>query len=210
MVGIAVVVITHNEEQNIERCLNSVQGVADEIIVVDSGSTDRTEEICKSFNAHFEFRKWDGYAGQKNYANSLVRCEYILSLDADEVLSKELKASILDRKAALKGVYGFHRLTNYCGNWVRHSGWYPDTKWRLFPKGIANWEGDFVHEELVFTDSPQKHLLEGDLLHYSYVNAIDHRKRADKYSALTAKKLFQEGKSASPLKPYLSGLGRWL
>lgn len=210
MSGISAVIITHNEERNIRRCLESVQGVVDEIIVVDSGSTDRTKEVCEEFNAKFVFRQWDGYSGQKNFANSLANNSYILSLDADEALSDDLKSSILSVKQELSGIYGFHRLTNYCGNWVKHSGWYPDTKWRLFPARIAKWEGDYVHEELKFNENAAKHLLKGDLLHYSYNSLIDHRKRADKYSALTARKMYAKGKSAGFLKPYLSAFGRWV
>lgn len=210
MTEISAVIITKNEECNIERCLKSIQGLVEELIVVDSGSTDRTEEICLSYGARFEYLEWQGYSAQKNYANSLARKAFILSLDADEEISVELKASILAVKKELSGVYGFHRLTNYCGSWIHHSGWYPDTKWRLFPANIAEWEGDFVHEDLQFKGDPPFQLLHGDLLHYSYNSSWEHRKRADKYSALTAKKLFAQGKNASMLKPYLSGLGRWI
>jgi len=154
--------------------------------------------------------EWKGYAAQKNHANQLATKPYILSLDADEVVSAELATSIKNVKHELTGIYGFHRLTNYCGHWVKHSGWYPDTKWRLFPRDSAEWVGDFVHEELSFSGKPKKTLLQGDLLHYSYINTAEHRARADKYSALTAKKMFDQGKSASFMKPKLSAVGRWV
>ena len=210
MTQITAVIITLNEERNIGRCLNSLKDVVDEIIVVDSGSVDRTEEICAKHGVRFVYSEWAGYAAQKNVANGLASHPYILSMDADEELSIELRDSIIAMKTALSGVYGFHRLTNYCGHWVRHGGWYPDTKWRLFPKETAVWEGDFVHEELNFKGKPEKTLLKGDLLHYSYSDTGEHRARADKYSALTAKKLFNAGKKASWLKPSSSAVGRWI
>lgn len=210
MAEISAVIITLNEERNIKRCVESLQSVVEEVIVLDSGSNDRTKSICEELGVKFQEMSWKGYAAQKNYANSLASKEYVLSIDADEVLSSELKEAILEVKAGLSGIYGFHRLTNYCGHWVKHSGWYPDTKWRLFPKDSAKWTGDFVHEELEFVGSPKRTLLKGDLHHYSYSNTGEHRLRADKYSALTAKKMFERGKSASPIKPLLSAAGRWL
>ena len=208
---LSVTIITLNEERNIERCLKSLAGVADEIIVLDSFSSDRTEEICEQYDVIFEKRKWEGYSASKNYLNQLASHEYILSLDADESLSEELKNSILKEKNnGFSGVYSVNRLTNYCGTWIKYSGWYPDIKTRIFPKSISQWVGAYVHEELEVDGNPTPQLLIGDLFHYSYYSFIDHKERADKYSRLTAQKMNAKGKKASALKPYLSAFVRFV
>lgn len=208
---ITATIITFNEERNIERCIRSVDGLADEVIVLDSLSTDRTEEICKSLGVRFESRAWEGYSESKNYLNSLVTTDYILSLDADEALDPSLRAEVLKVKTdSNPQIYSVNRLTNYCGRWIKHSGWYPDIKARLFPKEGSYWNGAIVHEELIFPEDLKIIQLDGHLEHYSYYSFEDHRARADKYSSLTAQKMHQAGKSASILKPYLSALGRFV
>lgn len=208
---ISATIITLNEERNIERCIRSLQDSVDEIIVLDAFSTDRTEEICRALNVRFEQRTWDGYAASKNYLNSLAQYDYILSIDADEALDDKLKRSIAAIKAEKNPqVYSLNRLTNYCGKWIRHSGWYPDVKPRLFPKEGSRWDGEYVHEELIVSDDLKIVQLEGHLEHYSYYSFTDHKARADRYSALTAKKLYAKGKKASAFKPYLSAIGRFV
>lgn len=208
---ITATIITFNEERNIERCIRSVDGVADEVIVLDSLSTDRTEEICRSLGVRFEARAWEGYSASKNHLNSLVSTDYILSLDADEALDTTLKQEILKLKSIDKPqIYSVNRLTNYCGKWIKHSGWYPDIKPRLFPKEGSYWNGAIVHEELIFPEGLNIIQLGGHLEHYSYYSFEDHRARADKYSSLTAQKMHAAGKKASFLKPYLSALGRFV
>lgn len=208
---LSAVIITYNEAKNIERCILSLLNVADEIVIVDSFSTDETPVICKRYPVKFYQTEWQGYAATKNYANSLTENEYILSIDADEAPDEVLQRSIsLAKQNGLSGAYAVNRLTNYCGKWIRHSGWYPDVKTRLFNKMNASWEGEFVHEELRFTAPiPRVVPLEGHLLHYSYYDFEEHRKRADKYSILTAQKLHHQSVFVSPIKPYLSGLGRF-
>lgn len=192
------------------RCLASVQRIADEIIVLDAFSTDKTREICTEFNVRFEQRAWAGYAATKNYLNTLATGDYILSLDADEALSPELEQEILDEKAAgFQGTYSVNRLTNYCGKWIRHSGWFPDIKPRLFPKKGSWWDGEYVHEVLVHPPSKEQ-VFSGVLEHYSYYSYLDHRQRADRYSRLTAQKFFHAGKKAGILKPWLSAIGRFI
>lgn len=211
MTKLSATIITLNEERNIERCILSLQGVADEIIVLDSFSTDKTEEICRQYKVRFEQRAWAGYSQSKNYVNSLASHDYIFSIDADEALSEALKASILAAKEkGLTGVYSLNRLTNYLGTWIKHSGWYPDVKTRIFPKATSKWVGEYVHEELEIEGNPEPKLLTGDLHHYSYYSFEDHRSRADKYSRLTAQKMNAKGKRASILKPYLSALVRFV
>ena len=169
---ISAVIITQDEERNIARCLQSLEGVADEIVVVDSGSTDRTQAICEEFGTQasigtqasrlqnnspsptliFQFHPWEGYDRQKNYANSLASHPWILSIDADEALSPTLRESILKVKEKLSDadsstVFDVNRLNNYCGHWIHHSGWYPDRKTRLFHRDTMVWDGT-VHEEL--------------------------------------------------------------
>lgn len=211
MTTISAVIITYNEERNIERLLLSIKDVVDEIIVVDSFSTDQTKIICAAYPVKFIEHKWEGYANTKNFANSLVQSEYILSLDADEALSEELKQSILNEKSkGLEGVYEFNRLTNYCGKWIKHGGWYPDKKIRIFPKNKVKWQGDFVHETLFITDDLKVNFLKGDLLHYSYYNENEHYERIKKYAQLSAQELYNNQKKYSSIKGYLSALSKFI
>ena len=204
MEKLSIVIITFNEEKNIKACLDAVVGLSDDIVVVDSFSTDKTQSICETYsNVNFVQHKWQGYAKTKNYANSFVKHPFLLSLDADEVLSEELKNSI-ESIDTFKGVYEFNRLTNYCGSWVHHCGWYPDKKIRIFPKQGSIWEGDFVHETLVTPYNLPVIFLQGDLLHYSYHSLKDHYNQIEKYSTLHAEKMIHLGKKANFLKQYIS------
>lgn len=208
---LSAVIITFNEERNIERCIRALQSVADEIIVLDSYSTDRTIDICKSIGVRVEQKEWLGYSASKNYLNSLASHSYIFSVDADEVVDSELAKSILaEKESGFDSVYSINRMTNYMGTWIKHSGWYPDVKIRIFPKQGSEWKGEFVHEELHFPANLPIKNLKGHLEHYSYYSYTDHRARADKYSALTAQKQHSEGKKASLFKPYLSAMGRFI
>lgn len=197
MPKITAVIITLNEERNIDRCLRSVAPVADEIIVVDSGSTDSTSDICRRYHATFVYREWQGYAAAKNYGNTLASHDYILSIDADEALSDELAASVLNRKERLEGRYSFNRLTSYCGRWIYHCGWYPDEKVRLFDRRTTRWEGGYVHETLVSEEHEPVARLAGDLYHYSFGSIDDHVRKIHTYSTLAAQKLYAEGRRSS-------------
>lgn len=206
---ISAVIITFNEERNIERCLRSLEGVVDEIIVVDSFSTDNTAAICKSFNAIFYERKWDDFSTTKNFGNEKAINDWVLSLDADEALSEELKSSILEiKRMSLEGCYSFNRLTNYCGHWIRHSGWYPDTKKRLFNRKACMWQGT-VHETLACTNE-KNFFLKGDILHYSYYSIKDHLKQTERYSTTAAQQLFDAGKRANILKIVVSPVFKFI
>lgn len=210
--GISVLIITLNEERNIGRAIESVLSFADEIIIVDAESTDQTKDIAESYEkVQFVVRKWEGYSKTKNFLHSLANYSYLFSLDADEAPDLEMQEAILsEKKKGLENVYSVNRLTNYCGKWIRHSGWYPDIKKRLFPNGSAKWDGAIVHEELVFDQEYTHQLLKGHLQHYSYYSYKEHRNRADKYSLLTAQKFHKKGKKAGFCKPYFSGLVRFL
>ena len=202
---ITAVIITHNEERNIGRCIKSLQGVADEIVVVDSGSTDNTESICREAGAVFEYHEWEGFAEQKNYANSLATKEWILSIDADEALSEELRKSIMDcksREGNTTVVYSFNRMTNYCGHWIRHCGWYPDWCCRMWFKGAAHWEG-VVHEELRFEGEVQHRRLSGDMQHYSYYTVAEHATRLARYATLSAEKYHESGRRCGKASIFL-------
>jgi glycosyltransferase involved in cell wall biosynthesis len=204
---LSAVIITFNEEKNIKRCIEGLLDIADEIIVVDSFSFDKTKSICQSFKeVTFVEHKWEGYSRQKNFANSQAQYDYIFSVDADEVPSEELKAAITKEKLhGFNGNYSMNRLTNYCGAWVKHGGWYPDRKIRIFPKNNTQWEGDFVHETLKTDASlPNKHL-NGDLLHYSYHSVEEHIERIEKYSTLHAQQMKLDGKKPNDMKLLFGG-----
>lgn len=208
---LSAVIITLNEERNIGRCINALLDVADEIIVLDAFSTDKTVAICLELGAKVEQREWKGYSDAKNYVNDLTSFDYIFSVDADEVVDAELKNNILvEKEKGFNGTYNVNRLTNYLGTWIKHSGWYPDIKTRIFPKHGSKWQGEFVHETLKLSDRNGTKLLSGHLEHFSYYSLADHRERADKYSILTARKQFSAGKRATIVKPYLSAIGRFL
>ncbi len=188
---ISGVIITYNEARNIARCLQSLQVVCDEILVLDSYSTDSTAQICHSFGVRFEQNTFEGHIQQKNEALQRASHPWVLSLDADEALSPELHASILalKKESPQKGGFTFNRLTNYCGKWIHHSGWYPDTKLRLVTKADAQWGGINPHDRLLPSKELQLQHLKGDLLHYSYYTKADHFKQIAYFSAIAAKEL---------------------
>jgi glycosyltransferase involved in cell wall biosynthesis len=200
MTNISAVIITRNEEENIRHCLESVVQVADEIIVIDSHSTDNTVNICREYPVNIFQLDWQGYAYAKNFGIGKTSNDYILSIDADELLSEPLIHSIQTVKRQLEGAYSFNRLSNYCGQWIHHCGWYPDRKIRLFSRSNARWYGDFVHEKLQFNDPVEVINLKGDLLHYSFRSLSDHIQRVDQYSQLAAEELVQVQKRLIILK----------
>ncbi len=193
---LSAVIITYNEARNIKRCIASLQGLADEIVVVDNYSTDATPSICKGLGVQFHQREWKGYSKQKNYGNGLATHDWILSLDADEAVSEELKKSILKEKEKAEGYnFSFNILGNYCGTWIYHCGWYPGTKMRMFNKNVDDWQGE-IHEKLTVDPKTVKKL-KGDLLHYTYHSVSDHVQGENTYSDLGAQDRFAKGKKAS-------------
>lgn len=194
MTAISAVIITYNEEKKIKRCLESVAAVADEILIIDSFSSDRTTAICQEFGCRVVQRPWGGYARTKNYGNQIAQHDFIFSIDADEVLSPRLISSLLAQKPSLHGAYSMNRLTNYCGKWIYHCGWYPDPKIRLFNRQDAHWVGEYVHEYLQFKQPVQTTHLAGDLWHYSFNSFQDHLQRVNQYSELAAQELVAFGK----------------
>jgi glycosyltransferase involved in cell wall biosynthesis len=201
LIQLTVAIITYNEENNIGRCISSVLPIADEVLVVDSFSTDKTEEIAKSMGARFIAHPFAGHIEQKNHALALSTYDYVLSLDADEALSPQLLEEIRKVKQNFQqDGYRFNRLTNYNGHWVRHSGWYPDTKLRLVKKNSALWGGDNPHDILEMKNNGKVGFLKGDLLHYSYESIAAHVTQTDKFTTIAARAAFKQGKRSSVFK----------
>lgn len=198
MKKISVVIITFNEERNIERCLKSVSKIADEIIVLDSFSTDKTESICKKYDVSFHQHKFDGHIQQKNRAIELATNDFVFSLDADEAPSKALINIIISIKENFEyDAYQFNRLTNYCGKWIKHSGWYPDTKLRIWDKSKGKWGGENPHDKVIMEKGTAISYLKGDLLHYSYYSIHQHLEQINSFTNIGANEAFKNGKKSN-------------
>ena len=199
MIQLTAAIITFNEEKNIARCIESLLPVAEEILIVDSYSKDRTKEIALSYpKVRFIENPFEGHIQQKNVALNMAKNDWVLSLDADEALTPDLQKSILTVKEnpTYKG-YKFNRLTYYCGHWVKYCGWYPDTKVRLVQKDNAEWRGVNPHDRLDVVDGSEIAHLKGDLLHYSYYTAEQHYKQIEYFGDIAAKELYNKGKSTN-------------
>jgi glycosyltransferase involved in cell wall biosynthesis len=193
-IRLSVVVITYNEERNIGRCLESVKDLADDIVVVDSYSTDQTERICRDFGVRFVQHTFHSHIDQKNWAITQARFPHILSLDADEVLSQQLKCSVREVKNNWQyDGYYFNRLTNYCGKWILHTTWYPSRKLRLWDARKGKWGGVNPHDRFELDPGADKKFLKGDLLHYSYYSIDEHLKQLEKFSTIHAHAYYQMG-----------------
>lgn len=211
MIKLSVVIITFNEEKNIFRCLNSVKSIADEIVVLDSFSTDNTEKICKENGVKFFQHKFDGHIEQKNRAITYASHPYILSLDADEALNDELINSIKNIKSNFSNDgYYMSRLTNYCGHWVRHCGWYPDKKLRLWDSRKGKWTGINPHDKYEMFDGDKKiGYLRGDILHYSYYTLDDHYRQVEYFTNISAKAYFEKKKNAPWFKLLINPIAKF-
>lgn len=205
--AISAVIITYNEIKNIERCIDSLVSVCDEILIIDSFSTDGTVELAKSKGCKVHQLEWQGYSASKNRGNQLAMHDWILSLDADECLSPELQSSIAKSIKTQNKVYSLQRITNYCGKWIKHSGWYPDVKPRLFHRDKCHWEGDFVHEKLQCS-AAETEVLQGKLLHYSYYSKDEFITREKKYAHLAAAR--DKDKGITYLGSVLSATNRFI
>ena len=209
---ISFCLITLNEGKNLARCLASCAGLADEIIVLDSGSTDDTGEIARKFGARFQHQDWLGFVGQKNRVLSLASNTWVFSVDADEELSPALQLEI----SALKkcepsddlGGFDLPRCVYYEGRWIRHGDWYPDRLTRLFRRDRGRFVGQRVHERLEI--SARIESLRGDLHHFSFDDAADHWQRCQFYAGLWAREKFEAGQTAGPLAPGTHAAFRWL
>ncbi|MGA7749122.1 MAG: glycosyltransferase family 2 protein [Gallionella sp.] len=195
MTKFSVIIITKNEAANIRACLDSVKW-ADEIVVVDSGSSDATVEICRELGAQVHVHDWPGFGMQKNRALSYATHEWVLSIDADERVTPELQAQLI-KAMEDNSEDGFYvpRLSQFCGKFIRHSGWYPDFVLRLFKREKARFSDDLVHESAILQGRAGK--LSSPLLHYSYVTGADVERKVDQYSSAAAQQMFNKGKVAN-------------
>ena len=207
MEKISVVIICLNEEKNIGRCVDSVKEIADEIILLDSHSTDQTVAIAESKGAVVIQEAFKGYIQQKNRAVELASHHYVLSLDADEALDPQLIHAIAQAKQHLTSpAYRMNRLSNYCGQFIRHGSWYPDAKIRLFDRRVAQWGGTNPHDKIVLAPDLKVEHLRGNILHYSYDTIAEHVTQNNKFSTLAAESLFAKGKRTNLFKVLVNPL----
>lgn len=205
MEKLSATIITFNEEENISGCIDSLWQIADEIIVLDSFSTDHTVSIARNKGAIVKQGQFNGYIEQKNRAISLCRYNYVLSLDADERISKRLADSILIAKRNFRSdAYFMNRYNRYCGKFINHGLWYPNRKVRLFDKRIAKWGGSNPHDKIIMPPDAHCGFLKGDILHFAYESFKDHKKRNQELSSIAARSLLASGKHVPWWKIILS------
>lgn len=199
MIKLSGVIITFNEERNIKECLQSLVGIVDEIIVVDSFSTDQTKAICNQFNVTFIEQAFLGYIEQKNFALAQASHNFIVALDGDESLSDELKKSIKSLKSnwKLDGYY-CNRFNNFCGQWIKYSDWYPNKKLRVFDRRMGAWKGINPHDTILMHDkNTETGQLKGDILHRTYQSYSEFNQKTEYFSTIAAQAYFDGGKKAS-------------
>ncbi len=211
---ISAVIIAFNEEKNIAEAVKCVDW-ADEILVVDSESTDRTREIAASLGAKVFIKKWQGFSKQKQFAADSAAYDWIFSLDADERVSDDLKAEILQLKTAsetaLADGYRISRLSFYMNRPIRHGGWYPDWQLRLFDRRKGKWKDVLIHESVEMMENAAIKKLKADIFHYSIENAAYHHQMIGaRYAPLAARQMFDRGRRTSAPKIYTAGLTAFL
>lgn len=208
MSHISATIITRNEEATIGECLRSLQGVADEIIVIDSFSTDRTVEICRAAGCMVRQRRFAGYGAQRQYATSLATHRYVLTIDADEVLSPSLRDTLMRLKdeGFAHRVYSLSRLNFYCGEPVRRCGWYPDRQIRLFDKRYAAWNLREVQEDVTFPDSVRPFELDGDILHYRCRTADEYSLTERRHAGIRGRVIAAHANRIGPVEPVIHGI----
>ena len=198
MLKLSGVIITFNEERNLESCLQSLITIVDEIVVVDSFSTDNTKAICERFGVKFVQQKFLGYIEQKNFALQQATYDHVVSLDGDEALSESLQRSIKNLKTNWQydGYYA-NRFNNFCGQWIKHSDWYPNKKLRVFDRRKASWQGLNPHDHVQLHDNTKKtgHL-KGDILHITYQSYSEFDEKTNYFSSIAAQAYFKKGKKA--------------
>jgi glycosyltransferase involved in cell wall biosynthesis len=201
MESVSATLITHNEEANIEEALRSLAW-ADEIVVVDSGSTDATIETCRRYTENVFQRAWTGFVDQKNFAAAQASHDWIISLDADERISPELGREIDElRRAGFRHAgYRMPRVAFFMGRWIRHGDWYPDHQLRLFDRRRGRWQGGRVHESVIIEG--RRGLLRGEIRHYTYRSLSDYLRRLETYTTLAAQDYLAQGRAASLAKVF--------
>jgi glycosyltransferase involved in cell wall biosynthesis len=206
---ITATIITFNEADNIRAACESVAW-ADEVLVVDACSTDATREIAQGCGARVIERAWPGFAAQKQFAAEAAQHDWIFSLDADERVSEELRASIEELRhlddAQLADGYRIARRSFYMGRWIRGGGWYPDHQLRLYRRSRGRWAGAYIHESVRLAEGARVGVLRGDILHYSVRDAAHHHRMiGERYAPLAARQMFEQGRRTSPLKIMVAG-----
>lgn len=202
MIKISVVIIAFNEEKDIGRCLDSVAGIADEVLVLDSFSTDHTEAICRKYGVRFEQHAFDGYVSQKNRALKMASFDYILSLDADEALSEEAREEVKNARSDWShDGYIFKRRNSYCGHWMRFTTWYPDRKLRLFDRRTATWTGLDPHDYIRMNPGSSVKRMKGHLLHWAIHTTEEQLAKTEQFARISAKYYFDKG-----IKPVLGSV----
>jgi glycosyltransferase involved in cell wall biosynthesis len=210
MANFSAVIIANNEELHIRDCISSLLKVTNDIVLVDSGSTDKTVEIAKELGARVFNYEFKGYGANKNFGNKQAKYDWIISLDGDEVLSSKLIDEINYLIPKSKHVYALNSLVNYGGSWIKHSGWYPKYKNRIFNRKESSWNDAMVHEDLTPLHDKTIVKLSGDILHYSYESYLEHRKKAIQYGKLKALEWDRVGQIPGPFKKWGSPLFAFL
>jgi glycosyltransferase involved in cell wall biosynthesis len=202
MQSLTVIIITYNEEKNIGRCLDSAQSIADEIIVMDSFSTDQTAQIVLAKGFQLKQQDFKGYGEQKNDAAKIAASNHVLFLDADEFLSESLQLNIISEKQLgfRADGYTMNRLNNYCGQWIRHGSWYPDKKLRLIDRTKGYWNNQLVHESIIMQENSKIIHFQGQLLHQAYCSIEEHIQKNNRYSQLSAELLLNNGRRSNLFK----------
>ena len=206
---ISVFIVCQDEERNIRRCLESVRW-CDEIIIIDSGSKDRTLEICAEFGVNIQQRPWPGYVEQKRFGLGCCTKEWVLNLDADEELSPELQSEIQEKLVSDdKGVNGYqiNRVVNFLGKWWRNGGWYPEYRLRLCRRNATSWGGEDPHEKALVNGAVKR--LRGELYHYTYRNITHQVAQLNNYATQAAQSQFRKGVKPSKRKILLNPFTRW-
>ncbi len=203
MIHLSAVIITYNEEDCIERCILSLKPVVDEIVVLDSFSTDRTKEICISHSVKFIQQPFRGYRDQKNDALRYAKYDYVISLDADEALSIELQQSVQELKKNWQfDAYYCNRYNNFYGQWINHSNCYPDKKIRIFDRRKGCWGGYNLHETVQMYEKATISSVKGDLLHWIYDSYEEHIEKSNKFSTIGAAEYYKAGRKANVFSPF--------
>ena len=203
--NISVVIITKNEAHIIANTLQSLRPVTNDIVVVDSGSTDETVRICKQFNASVTETSWDGYGVNKNKGIAAAKNDWILSLDADEAIDEELQRSLQQLSLQNENeVFNLRYKNFFCNKWIRFGEWGFDTHIRLFNRKKVRWNDAGVHEELIFRDPVKVTMLKGNILHYTVNSLQEYAEKTNSYAMMNAKKYFAAGKRSNFFKQYIS------
>lgn len=208
MEALSAVIITYNEERILEKCLQALTGIVDEIVILDSGSTDNTLKIAHKYNCLVHQQTFAGFGKQKNDVIALANNDWVLALDADEIVSDVLREELIELKNqgfGTRKAYSFPLLNNYLGRFIRHGGWYPDHKPRLFNRQYGAWSAVDIHESWQFSDPNMEFgRLNGDLWHFTIADFTHHMQKIEKYTTLSAKRANQLGKKCSWLKLVLA------